>query len=105
VTTTFATIGSGRRTRFFLRLAGAMPERLRVGGVVTRDPGRADARQAGPPPYPLAEACQDHLISVAIGESVRSGGHRHRGLGRLRLLRASWTVASQTLTLRAAQHH
>ena len=32
------------------------------------------ARQAGPPPYPLAEACQDHLISVAIGESVRTGG-------------------------------
>jgi predicted dehydrogenase len=32
------------------------------------------ARQEGPPPYPLAEACQDHLISVAIGESVQSGG-------------------------------
>jgi predicted dehydrogenase len=43
VTTTFATIGSGRRTRFFLRPARAMPERLRVSGVVTRDPGRADA--------------------------------------------------------------
>jgi predicted dehydrogenase len=43
VSTTFATIGSGRRTRFFLRLARAMPERLRVRGVVTRDPGRADA--------------------------------------------------------------
>ena len=42
MTTTFATIGSGRRTRFFLRLARAMPERLRVSGVVTRDPGRAD---------------------------------------------------------------
>jgi hypothetical protein len=26
----FATIGNGRRTRFFLRLARAMPERLRV---------------------------------------------------------------------------
>lgn len=43
MTTTSATIGSGRRTRFFLRLARAMPERLRVSGVVTRDPGRADA--------------------------------------------------------------
>ena len=43
MTTTFATIGSGRRTRFFPRLARAMPERLRVSGVVTRDPGRADA--------------------------------------------------------------
>lgn len=32
MTTTFATIGSGRRTRFLLRLARAMPGRLRVGG-------------------------------------------------------------------------
>ena len=47
MTTTFATIGSGRRTRFFLRLARAMPERLRVSGVVTRDPGRANSL-AGP---------------------------------------------------------
>ncbi|MFG1667881.1 hypothetical protein [Streptomyces sp. Y7] len=32
------------------------------------------ARGEGAPPYPLAEACQDHLISLAIGESVRTGG-------------------------------
>jgi predicted dehydrogenase len=32
------------------------------------------ARQEGPPPYPLAEACQDHMISVAMGESVKTGG-------------------------------
>jgi predicted dehydrogenase len=32
------------------------------------------ARGEGPPPYPLAEACQDHLISLAIGESLRTGG-------------------------------
>ncbi|MFC5826128.1 Gfo/Idh/MocA family protein [Nonomuraea insulae] len=32
------------------------------------------ARQEGPPPYPLADACQDHLISLAIGQSVRTGG-------------------------------
>jgi predicted dehydrogenase len=31
------------------------------------------ARDEGPAPYPLAEACQDHLISVAIGESLRTG--------------------------------
>jgi len=30
-------------------------------------------RGQGPEPYPLAEACQDHLIALAIGESVRTG--------------------------------
>lgn len=31
------------------------------------------ARDEGPAPYPLAEACQDHLIGLAIGESARTG--------------------------------
>jgi predicted dehydrogenase len=31
------------------------------------------ARDQGPPPYPLASGCQDHAISVAIGESARTG--------------------------------
>ncbi|MGW0213846.1 Gfo/Idh/MocA family protein [Micromonospora chokoriensis] len=31
------------------------------------------AREEGPAPYPLADACQDHLISLAIGDSVRTG--------------------------------
>jgi predicted dehydrogenase len=31
------------------------------------------ARQEGPAPYPLAEGCQDHLISLAIQESARTG--------------------------------
>jgi predicted dehydrogenase len=31
------------------------------------------ARDEGPEPYPLAEGLQDHLISVAIGESLATG--------------------------------
>ena len=30
-------------------------------------------RGEGPEPYPLAEGCEDHLISLAIGESIASG--------------------------------
>ncbi len=30
-------------------------------------------RGEGPAPYPLADGCQDHLIGLAIGESLRSG--------------------------------
>lgn len=31
------------------------------------------SRDEGPAPYPLADGCQDHLISLAIGESIRTG--------------------------------
>lgn len=67
MTTTFATIGSGRRTRFFLPLARAMPERLRVSGVVTRDPGRADAltTDRGVPAFVLRYERPDY-IAVAV---------------------------------------
>jgi predicted dehydrogenase len=30
-------------------------------------------RGEGPAPYPLADGCQDHLLGLAIGESVRTG--------------------------------
>jgi predicted dehydrogenase len=32
------------------------------------------ARGDGPAPYPLAEACQDHLVALAIDDSLASGG-------------------------------
>lgn len=32
------------------------------------------ARGAGPAPYPLAEACQDHMLALAIDDSLASGG-------------------------------
>ncbi len=31
------------------------------------------ARDGGPPPYPLADGCQDHLIALAIDESAAGG--------------------------------
>jgi len=40
-TTTFAVVGSGWRSMFFLRLARVLPERLRAVGVVTRTAQRA----------------------------------------------------------------
>ena len=32
------------------------------------------ARDEGPAPYPLADACADHQISLAIDESIATGG-------------------------------
>ena len=39
----FAVAGAGWRAAFFLRAAAAMPDRLRVTGVLTRNPARANA--------------------------------------------------------------
>lgn len=40
--------------------------------TILRDTGRW-ARDEGPEPYPLAEACQDHLLALAIEEAARTG--------------------------------
>ena len=40
--TSFAVVGTGWRSAFFLRLARAAPARFRVTGVVSRTPGRGD---------------------------------------------------------------
>jgi predicted dehydrogenase len=67
-----------------LSLDGAVVYRNPFAGVLLSDEDIAVAtlldrmaawtRGPGPPPYPLADACQDQLIALAVAESVRSGG-------------------------------
>ena len=40
--TTFAIVGTGWRSRFFVRIAAAVPDRMRVSGIVTRTDSRAE---------------------------------------------------------------
>ncbi len=48
-----------------------MDEEIAIASMLTRT--AAWARDAGPAPYPLAQASQDHLVSLAIGEALDSG--------------------------------
>ncbi|WP_410809980.1 Gfo/Idh/MocA family protein [Micromonospora sp. 067-2] len=51
--------------------SGLSDDDIAVADILAR--AGAWAREEGPAPYPLAEACQDHLISLAIEDSVRTG--------------------------------
>ncbi|MGW4464916.1 Gfo/Idh/MocA family protein [Micromonospora sp. NPDC004704] len=51
--------------------SGLSDDDLAVADIVART--GAWARDEAAAPYPLAEACQDHLLSLAIEESVRTG--------------------------------
>jgi NAD-dependent oxidoreductase involved in siderophore biosynthesis len=55
---TFAMVGGGFRSQYFLRIAQALPERFRASGIVVRNPGRATQMRAiwGIPTYPSLEA-------------------------------------------------
>ncbi len=44
--TVFGIVGSGWRTKFFMRVAAALPERFRVAGVVVRDDAKGRAFEA-----------------------------------------------------------
>ncbi len=48
-----------------------MDEEIAIGTLMTAV--GSWARDAGPEPYPLADGCQDHLISLAIDESAITG--------------------------------
>jgi predicted dehydrogenase len=46
-------------------------EEVAIATLLLATAGWADGD--GPPPYPLAEGCQDHLLGLALGEAVASG--------------------------------
>lgn len=62
--TTFGLIGSGRRTRFYLRLAAMAPDRFRVAGVVTRTAERG------------AEVTAQHGVPTFRSPAELAGAHR-----------------------------
>jgi hypothetical protein len=48
-----------------------MDEEIAIATLLTAT--AAWARDEGPEPYPLAEACQDHLLSLAIDRAADTG--------------------------------
>jgi predicted dehydrogenase len=52
-------------------------EEIAIGTVMMRM--HAWVRGESPPPYPLAEACQDHRLALAIRESAETGAPVHVG--------------------------
>lgn len=73
---TFGLIGAGWRTEFFLRVARALPDRFRVGGVVVRDAekGHAVAAAWGVPTYrtpdDLLHAASPAFMVLSVPRSV-----------------------------------
>jgi predicted dehydrogenase len=59
--------------------AGLSDDDLAVAAILDRT--GAWAHDTAPAPYPLAEASQDHLIALAIGESLRTGAPVGSGTG------------------------
>lgn len=57
-------------------------EEIAIGTLLA---GMRSWREGGPPPYPLAQACQDHLLSLAVAEAAATGTavrtSRHRWAG------------------------
>ncbi|GAA1640685.1 hypothetical protein GCM10009733_042200 [Nonomuraea maheshkhaliensis] len=92
MTTTFGVIGSGRRTRFFLRLAKAMPDRLRVAGVVTRstDRGAAITAEWGVPAFGSIDELLGHerpgYLAAAVTWDAMPGAGFEVAARRLALL-------------------
>ena len=48
-----------------------MDEEIAIAAILTA--AAAWSRDEGPAPYPLARACQDHLVGLAVDEAVRTG--------------------------------
>jgi predicted dehydrogenase len=75
-TTTFGIVGAGWRAEFFLRVAAAMPERFRVGGMTVRDEakGRAVESRWGVPTYRTIDEMLDKIdlgfVVVSVPRTV-----------------------------------
>src|SRR5579875_683319 len=55
-----------------------MDEEIAIAGILT---ATGDwAREAGPAPYPLAEACQDHLVALAVERAADGDGRAGTGV-------------------------
>jgi hypothetical protein len=52
-----------------------MDEEIAIASLMTAT--AAWARDEGPEPYPLAEACQDHLLALAIEQACDTGAPIH----------------------------
>jgi predicted dehydrogenase len=67
--TRFAIVGGGWRARFYIRVAGALPGRFEVAGVLTRDAGRRAGLAAAfgvPTPGTLDELVRDKPAFVVV---------------------------------------
>jgi predicted dehydrogenase len=79
VTTTFAVVGTGWRSRFFVRIAAMVPDRMRVCGIVTRTSSRAEqvASEWGVPAFTtvdgMLESDRPDFVIVSVPWAATPG--------------------------------
>ena len=67
--TSFAIVGSGWRSLYFVRIAKALPERFELRAMLM-DGMAAYAADASDAPYPLADALEDAWTAVLMKRSI-----------------------------------
>jgi predicted dehydrogenase len=97
---TFAMVGGGFRSQYFLRIAQALPERFRASGIVVRNPGRATQMRAiwGIPTYPSLEALlgadKPKFLVMAVSPAATPGLLRQAAVAGLPVLTETPPAAS-----------